>query len=65
LVKARVFWCLLLTNNHVLDSAKAAAACQAEFNFQENAAGTMQPSEVFAFTPTEFFLTDKDHDYLW
>ena len=23
----------------------------------------MQPSEVFAFTPAGFFLTDEDHDY--
>ena len=54
---------LFLTNNHVLDSAEAASASQAEFNFQEDAAGAMQTSEVFAFTPAEFFLTDKEHDY--
>jgi V8-like Glu-specific endopeptidase len=54
---------LFLTNNHVLDSAEAASASQAEFNFQENGAGEMQPSEVFAFTPSDFFLTDKEHDY--
>jgi V8-like Glu-specific endopeptidase len=54
---------LFLTNNHVLDSVEAASASQAEFNFQENGAGAMQPSDVFAFTPAEFFLTDKEHDY--
>ena len=54
---------LFLTNNHVLDSVEAASASHAEFNFQENAAGAMQPSEVFAFTPAEFFLTDIEHDY--
>jgi len=54
---------LFLTNNHVLGSAEVASASQAEFNFQENTAGAMQPTEVFAFTPAEFFLTDKEHDY--
>ena len=54
---------LFLTNNHVLNSAEVASASQAEFNFQENAAGAMQPTEVFAFTPAEFFLTDIEHDY--
>ena len=54
---------LFLTNNHVLDSVATASASKAEFNFQTNSAGEMQPSEVFAFTPEEFFLTDQERDY--
>jgi V8-like Glu-specific endopeptidase len=54
---------LFLTNNHVLDSAETASASQAEFNYQENWAGAIQPSEVFSFSPEEFFLTDKERDY--
>lgn len=54
---------LFLTNNHVLTTPASAAASQAEFNFQANAGGEMQPSQVFAFAPEDFFLTDLELDY--
>jgi V8-like Glu-specific endopeptidase/surfactin synthase thioesterase subunit len=54
---------LLLTNQHVLSSATQARRCLVEFNYQENASGEIQASEVFALAPAELFLCDEEHDY--
>jgi V8-like Glu-specific endopeptidase/surfactin synthase thioesterase subunit len=54
---------LLLTNQHVLASAEQARRCLVEFNYQENASGEIQASEVFALAPAELFLCDEEHDY--
>ncbi len=54
---------LMLTNNHVLESADLAAGSQAEFNFQESLEGKPSPTSVFALSPAELFITDRDLDY--
>ena len=48
---------LLLTNNHVLDSAKTAATSQVQFDYQEDMRGSMRPPVVFDLDPESFFLT--------
>jgi len=54
---------LMLTNNHVLDSADRAAHSQVEFNFQENVDGKSLPISVFNLAPSELFITNRDLDY--
>jgi endonuclease G, mitochondrial len=54
---------LLLTNNHVLDSAEAASYSQVEFDYQIGLDGKPSTSAIFSFTPDDFFLTDRDLDY--
>jgi len=54
---------LLLTNNHVLDSAETAATSRVEFNFQEDAAGNPLQSVALNLEPGRFFLTDKRLDF--
>jgi endonuclease G len=54
---------LLLTNNHVLDTAEKAEFSRVEFNFQEDAAGNPLPSVVLDLEPRRFFLTDKKLDF--
>jgi endonuclease G len=54
---------LLLTNNHVFESAEAAAASLAEFNYQVSLDGRFKTSRVFPFAPEDFFLTDPALDY--
>jgi endonuclease G len=54
---------LLITNNHVLDAAEAAAASRVEFNYQEDARGNLLRSVVLNIEPDVFFLTDKRLDF--
>lgn len=54
---------LLLTNNHVLDSAATAAASRVEFDFQEGIDGRLLSSIVVNFDPAAFFTTDKALDF--
>ncbi|MGH2533845.1 MAG: endonuclease [Thermomicrobiales bacterium] len=54
---------LLLTNNHVLDSSRTAAASQAEFDYEEDEDGRLRPSIRFALDPDAFFVTDVGLDY--
>lgn len=53
---------LLLTNNHVLPSPEVAAQCVAEFNYQVNWAGVMEPVRRYVFDPTHF-KTSTELDY--
>ena len=48
---------LVLTNNHVLSSAGAAAKSTIEFNYQHDLKGTVGPTVVFEFDPDTFFVT--------
>lgn len=54
---------LLLTNNHVLDSAASAGASRVEMDFQENVDGRLLTSTFFSFDPATFFATDKGLDF--
>lgn len=54
---------LMLTNNHVLESAQQAAGSQIEFNFQESLDGSPLPTTIFGLAPAEFFITNKGLDY--
>jgi endonuclease G len=54
---------LMLTNNHVLDSAATAGASRVEFDFQEGIDGRLLTSVVVNFDPTAFFTTDKALDF--
>jgi endonuclease I/V8-like Glu-specific endopeptidase len=54
---------LLITNNHVLDSADVAATSRVEFNFQEDAAGNPLQSVVLNLEPGTFFVTDEKLDF--
>jgi hypothetical protein len=53
---------LLMTNNHVIPSAEAAATAIAEFNFQKNWAGVPQPVRRFTLDPSHF-RTNEALDY--
>jgi endonuclease G, mitochondrial len=50
---------VLMTNNHVLETAADAAASLAEFNYQD---GEANPT-VFDLDPASLFITDPDLDY--
>ena len=54
---------LLLTNNHVLDSAETAGASVAEFAFERDEHGVEQEPVRFGLDPGTFFLTDVDLDF--
>ena len=54
---------LMLTNNHVLGSAAAAAPSRVEFDFQEGVDGHLLSSIVVNFDPASFFATDKTLDF--
>ena len=54
---------LLLTNNHVLESAAMAGASRVEFDFQESVDGKLLSSIFANFDPATFFVTDKTLDY--
>jgi endonuclease I/V8-like Glu-specific endopeptidase len=53
---------LIMTNNHVLSSAGAAADSRIEFNFQEGLDGTLQPVTTFSLDPQAFFLTSPEEE---
>ncbi len=59
---------LLMTNNHVLESASAAARCRVQFDFVKMIDGTIGATEIYQLVPNEFFLTsaaetDPNLDY--
>ncbi len=54
---------LLMTNNHVLETANAAAFSLAEFNFQDDLTGRPLPTSVFELDPNVFFITDETLDF--
>ncbi len=54
---------LMLTNNHVLDSAEMATCSQIEFNYQVGLDGKPTVSVIFGLSPGDLFLTDKELDY--
>jgi endonuclease I/V8-like Glu-specific endopeptidase len=54
---------LLLTNNHVLGSAREASSSCVEFNFQDDAEGRLSASVIFDLEAETFFLTDEHLDY--
>jgi endonuclease G, mitochondrial len=54
---------LMLTNNHVLESAQQAANSQIEFNFQESLDGDPPATTVFGLAPADLFITNKGLDF--
>lgn len=52
---------LLMTNNHVIPSASAAAGARAEFGYEEDLSGVVRMGRFFAVD--EFIATDADLDY--
>ena len=54
---------LVLTNNHVLDSASTAGTSRIEFDFQEGVDGKLLSSIVLNLDPAAFFATDKALDF--
>lgn len=54
---------LMMTNNHVLDSAAMASRSQIEFNYQIGLNGKQATSLFFSLSPADFFLTDSGLDY--
>jgi endonuclease G, mitochondrial len=54
---------LIMTNNHVLTSARDASFSQAEFNFQDDLRGRPLPTSIFDLDPDLFFMTDKELDF--
>ena len=53
---------LLLTNNHVIPDADAAALAVAEFNFEQDINGVERPKHVFNLMPSRLFFTDASLD---
>lgn len=53
---------LLMTNNHVLNSKKEASQTEAEFNFEHDVDGVLNPPIQFNLAPEEIFFTDVEHD---
>ncbi len=54
---------LLLTNNHVLDSADRARSSVAQFEYLTSAAGVAHEPLAFGLVPDEFFVTDSALDF--
>ncbi len=54
---------LLLTNNHVLESAETAAASRAEFDYETDDDGRLRRAVRFGLDPDAFFVTDPGLDY--
>ena len=48
---------LLMTNNHVLDSASMAGWCRVQFDFVKAIDGNIGVTEIYRLVPGEFFLT--------
>ena len=53
---------LLMTNHHVLHSGVEAGHASAQFDYQDNAAGEMLPTELYRLAPDSFFWTDEGLD---
>lgn len=54
---------LLLTNNHVLNSAELARKSFAEFEFEQDISGRRKTSKSFDLQPDEVFVTDPELDF--
>lgn len=54
---------LLLTNNHVIDSAAAAREAVGQFDYQDTQSGELLPVHTFALVPDLFFITDPTLDF--
>lgn len=54
---------LLLTNNHVLSSAKEAIHSEVEFDYQYDRFGRLLPVVTYGLEPNTFFMTDQDLDF--
>ncbi|HIH74497.1 MAG TPA: hypothetical protein HA306_04475, partial [Methanosarcina sp.] len=54
---------LLLTNNHILDTAELARKSFAEFEFEQDINGRRKPSRSFDLRPDEIFVTDPELDF--
>lgn len=53
---------LLMTNHHVLASAKEAAQAEAEFGYEHDVEGVLKEPVQFNLDPSEIFFTDKALD---
>lgn len=53
---------LLVTNNHVLASHENANQAEAEFSYEHDLDGVIQPPIQFNLAPDRIFFTDIDHD---
>ncbi len=53
---------ILVTNNHVLSTPKEASQAEAEFGYQHDFEGVLQPPIQFNLAPEEFFFTNIEHD---
>jgi len=54
---------LMLTNNHVLETAEMAMNSEAEFDYQLDSFGNALPSVKFSLNPSVFFQTNERLDY--
>ncbi|MCC4765086.1 hypothetical protein FXW07_00090 [Methanosarcina sp. DH1] len=54
---------LLLTNNHVLDTAELARKSFAEFEYEQDINGRKKMSKSFDLRPDEVFVTDPNMDF--
>jgi V8-like Glu-specific endopeptidase len=54
---------LLITNNHVIESAEDGSRSRVRFNYQADASGRLAQSEYFACRPEAFFYTNRYLDY--
>lgn len=54
---------LLLTNNHVLTSARDAQFSLMEFNYQSGIDGQVLQAQAFELDPAQFFITSEPLDY--
>lgn len=53
---------LLMTNHHVLSSRNDASQTEAEFGYEHDLDGVLNPPVQFNLAPHELFFTDVDHD---
>jgi endonuclease G, mitochondrial len=54
---------LLLTNNHILDTAESAMHAVAEFNYEDDGNDIPREAEEFRLEPDKFFFTDETLDF--
>jgi endonuclease G len=54
---------LILTNNHVLESAATSVNCLAEFNYETDLHHMPRQSISFRLDPERFFITDEQLDF--
>lgn len=54
---------LLLTNNHVLETASESGFSKVEFDFEADLTGRVRETITFDLDPRTFFLTDEELDF--